>query len=113
MSGPGAGDRGEMVAEQHPAGRRMVVVAVGAGVRRRRPAVVQDHDPRRDERAVVAVGDGEDPEDREDDVERPHAGILAYRLGSDSGPSSTRSLMASRDALAPPDRRPRPAQSAL
>ena len=35
---PGARDRREMVAEQHPARRRVVVVAVGLDVRRRRPA---------------------------------------------------------------------------
>ena len=56
----GARDRREVVAEQHPAVGGVVVVAVGADMRRRRPRVVQRHDARRDERAVVAVGDGED-----------------------------------------------------
>ena len=69
---PGARDRREMVAEQHPARGDVVVVAVRPHVRGRRPAVVQAHHLRRDEGAVVAVGDGEDPEDREDDVEGPH-----------------------------------------
>ena len=75
---PGAGDRREMVAEQHPPRRHVVVVAVGPGVGGGWPGVVQDHDLRRDERAVVAVGDGQDAEDREDDEERPHAAARFY-----------------------------------
>ncbi len=68
----GAGDRGEMMTEQDQAMRRMVVVAVVANMRRRRPRVVERHDARRDERAVVAIGDRQDTEDRQDDVERAH-----------------------------------------
>ena len=68
----GAGDRGEVMAEQHQSMRRMVVVAVVADVRRRHPRVVERHDPRRDERAVVAIRDRQDAKDRQDDVEGAH-----------------------------------------
>ena len=66
-----------MMPEQHPSRRRMVIVAVGAGVRRGRPSVVQHQHARRDERAVVAVCEHEDPENRENHIQRSHAGILA------------------------------------
>ena len=68
----GAGDGGEVMAEEHQPVRRVVVLAVVrlcAGVDAR---VVERHDPRGDERAVVAVGDRQDAEDRQDDVERAH-----------------------------------------
>ena len=67
-----ASDRGEMMTEQDEAMRRMVVVAVVAYVRRRRPRVVERHDACRDERAVVAIGDRQDTKDRQDDVEGAH-----------------------------------------
>ena len=52
-----AGDGREMMAEQHPAARRIVVVAVVFLVRRRHARVVERHDLGGDERAVVAVRD--------------------------------------------------------
>jgi len=70
-----AGDRREMMPEQHPAGRDVVVLPVGTDVRRRGPAVVETHHTRREERAVVPVGDSEDAEDREDDVKGPHRSL--------------------------------------
>ena len=68
------GDRGEMVTEEHPPGRGVIVLPVGAGVRRRHPRVVEDHDARGDERAVIAIGDHQNPENRENHVQRSHAG---------------------------------------
>ena len=68
----GAGDRGEVMAEQHPAAGRMIVLAVVQRVRRRDARVVERHDPRGDEGAVVAVGDRQDAEDRQDEVKRAH-----------------------------------------
>ena len=53
---------------------RVVVVPVVPNVGRRHAAVVERHDPRGDERAVVAIGDGQDAEDRKNDVEGPHRG---------------------------------------
>ena len=50
-----AGNRREVVAEQHPLVRRVVVVAVLQSVRRRDAPVVEHHDLRRQERAVEAV----------------------------------------------------------
>ena len=47
-----------------------------AGVGRR---VVQHHDLRRDERAVIAVGDGQDPQDRDNHIKSGHGGILASK----------------------------------
>ncbi len=70
----GAGDRGEVMTEQHPSRRDVVVVAVGPDVRGRRAAVVERHDARGEERAVIPVGERQNPEDGEDDVEGPHSG---------------------------------------
>ena len=65
---PGAGDRGEVVAEEHPLGGRVEVRAVVLRMRRRLARVVQHPDARRDERAVVAIGDRQDAESRQQDV---------------------------------------------
>jgi hypothetical protein len=69
---PGAGDRREVVAEQHPARRRVIVVPVILRVRGRASRVVEDEEARGDERRVVAVGDREDAENRDQDVQRVH-----------------------------------------
>ena len=50
------GDRREVVAEQHPPRRHVIVVAVSLRVRRRDVPVVERHHLGREERAVVAVG---------------------------------------------------------
>ena len=76
---PGAGDGREVVAEQHPAAGRVVVVrrrtSVCAGVTRESSS---DHHLGGDERAVVAVGDRQDAERRHDDVESMH-GVRFYQ----------------------------------
>jgi len=69
---PRPGNRGEVVAEEDPPGRDVIVLAVGPGVRRSGPCVVEHHDPRGDERAVIAERDGQEPENRNDDIERAH-----------------------------------------
>ena len=58
-------DRREVVAEEHPAVRRVEVLAVVESMRRRDPRVVERRDPGRQERAVVAIGDGQDRQDAE------------------------------------------------
>ena len=55
----GAGDGGEVVAEQHPAVGGHEVLAVGEAVRRGDARVVEDEDARGDECGVEAVADGE------------------------------------------------------
>ena len=69
---PRAGDRGKVMAEEHEAMRRVIVASVVQLVRRRDPRIVEHHEARRDERAVVAVRDGEDAEDRKDEVQGTH-----------------------------------------
>ena len=69
---PRAGDGGEVMPEQHQPMGWMVVLAVVTDVRRRRPRVVQRHDARGDEGAVVAIRDREDAENRQQDVECTH-----------------------------------------
>jgi hypothetical protein len=69
---PGAGDGREVMAEEHPARRGVVVVAVVLRVRRRRAGVVEHEKTRGDEGAVVAIGDRQDAEDGHQDVERVH-----------------------------------------
>ena len=69
---PGAGDGGEVMAEQHPPGRGVVVVAVVLRVRRRHARVVEHHDAGGDERAVVAVRDRENAQDRNDQIKGLH-----------------------------------------
>ena len=71
---PGPGDGGEVVAEEHPLGRGIVVVPVVLRVSWRHPRVVQHHDPRGNERAVVAVGDGENAEGGQNQIQRVHIG---------------------------------------
>ena len=70
---PGAGDGGEVMAEQHQPMGWMVVLAVVtamcAGVIRESSS---DHDARGDEGAVVPVRDREDAENRQQDVECTH-----------------------------------------
>jgi hypothetical protein len=61
-----------MMAEQHQAMSRVIVLPVVPDVRGRRPGVIERHDPRGDEGAVVAVRDDEDAEDRKDEVKRAH-----------------------------------------
>ena len=56
-------DRREVVPEEDPAIRRVEVLAVVELVGRGHPRVVQRRDPGRQERAVVAVGDGQDRQD--------------------------------------------------
>jgi len=70
--GPGAGNRGKVMAEQHPAGGDVVVLTVRADVCGSGPAVVQAHDAGRDERTVEPEGDRENPENGDDDVKGPH-----------------------------------------
>src|SRR5581483_10925207 len=52
--------------------RRVVVMPVEFRVRRRHPRVVERHDARGDERAVVPVGDDHDPENRDDEIQGMH-----------------------------------------
>ena len=85
------GDRGEMVTEEHPPGRRVVVVPVGAGVRRRDPRVVEDQDARGDERAVIAVCEHQNPENRENHVQRSHAGDSRSKEPGTEGSRTERS----------------------
>ena len=56
-------DRREVVAEEDPAVRRLEVLAVVELVRGRHPRIVQGRDPRRQERAVIAVGHRQDRQD--------------------------------------------------
>jgi len=67
-----AGDGREMMAEKDEPVRWMVVVAVVPHVGRGQPRVVQGHHAGGDERAVVAIRDHQNADDREDDVEGPH-----------------------------------------
>jgi hypothetical protein len=57
--GPGTGDGGEVMAEEDPARRRVVIVAVVARVGRGDPGIVEHEHAGGDEGAVVAVGDGQ------------------------------------------------------
>ena len=68
----GAGDRREMMAEEHPAVRRIVVCAVVLPVRRRDARVVERHHLGGDERAVVPVGDRQNAQDGKHDVQSMH-----------------------------------------
>src|SRR3954470_9114975 len=52
--------------------RRMKVPPIVQLVRRRDARVVERHQPRGDECAVVAIRNRKDAEDGEDEVERPH-----------------------------------------
>src|SRR5262249_37763541 len=65
----GAGDGGEVVAEEDPFVGGVVVVAIGEAVGRGDALVIQDHDGGRDEGGVVAVGDGEDDQGGQDEPE--------------------------------------------
>src|SRR6185312_10016793 len=56
------GDRGEMVAEEHPPGGRHEVPAVGQPLRRGGPAVVETEDPLGEEAAVEAEADEVGPD---------------------------------------------------
>ena len=67
-----AGDRREMMAEQHPLVRRHEVVAVLLRVRRRDARVVERHHLGGQERAVVAIGDRDDAERRNQDIRGTH-----------------------------------------
>jgi hypothetical protein len=55
---------------------RMIVVPVVPQMRRGNPVVVERHDAGRNERAVIAIGDGQDAEDRKDEVKGAHLGSL-------------------------------------
>ena len=77
----GAGDGGEMMAEEHPAAGRIVVVPVVFRMRRGDARIVERHDLRRDERAVVAVSDGHDRQRGDDDVESLHGADSIVILG--------------------------------
>ena len=68
----GAGDGREMVPEEHPTAGRIVVVAVELGMGWGDSRIVERHDPRGDERAVIAVRDRHDAEDRHEDVKGMH-----------------------------------------
>ena len=65
-------DRREVVAEQHPPRRDVIVVAVSLRVRRRDVPVVERHHLRGEERAVVAVGQDQARQGRQNDVRRSH-----------------------------------------
>jgi len=69
---PGAGNRGEMVAEEHPPRRRKIIRAVVLGVRGRDARIVQHPELGSDEGAVVAVRDDENAKDGDDDVQGTH-----------------------------------------
>src|SRR5262249_6529397 len=75
----------EVMAEQHPFVRRIVVRPVILGMRRRDSGIVQRHRFRRDERAVVPIRDHEDPDNRDDNIESLH------------GPHSSKDGLGSRD----------------
>ena len=96
-----AGDRGEVVAEEHPAGGRHEVAAVGQPLGRRGPAVVEAEDPVGEEAAVEAEGDevgadgGEDEPggaDRLAPMERQHAPAGGAGQGDEPARSVFRSM---------------------
>jgi len=76
----GAGDRGKVVAEEHPAAHRMEIRPVVLGVRRCDTRVIERHHLRGDEGAVIPVGNREDAHDRDDDVKGLH-GRRLYSAG--------------------------------
>src|SRR5206468_7638809 len=74
----GAGDRGEVMAEEHPARGREKIRAVILDMRRRHARVVENPQSGGDEGAVVPVRDDQDAENRDDEVQGTHVyGILA------------------------------------
>ena len=73
--GARAGDRREVVPEEDPAVGRVEVLAVVVLVRRGDPGVVERRHARREERAVIAVGHGQDGQDAE---HHPH-GMNGHR----------------------------------
>ena len=64
-----AGDRGEMMTENHPAIRRHKIFAVILHDRRRRALVIQDQNFRREPFAVEAIADREGAQPGDDDPE--------------------------------------------
>jgi hypothetical protein len=72
--GAGPRDGGEVVPEKHPFRRGIVVVSVVLRVRRCHPRIVQRHDFRGDERAVVAIADHENANGRQDQIQSVHIG---------------------------------------
>ena len=81
--GTGPCDGREVMAEEDEPVCRVIVVAVVPNVvRRRHAAVVERHDPRRDERAVIAVRDHQDAEDRKNEVQGPHRGESSKTAGT-------------------------------
>ena len=67
----GPGDRGEVMAEQHPLVGRMIVLPIVELMRRRRSQIVEHRHLRGQESAVIAIGDGEDAQDAEQERHRP------------------------------------------
>ena len=91
-----AGDGGEVMAEEHPLLRRVVVVPVVLRVRRRHARIVQHHHLRGDERAVVAVRDGQDAQGGNDQVESMHRGAFYQRMSSGFGARPASGALADR-----------------
>ena len=77
----GAGDGREMMAEEHPAAGRIVVVPVVFRMRRGDARIVERHHLRGDERAVVPVRDRHDAQRGDDDVESMHGADSIVILG--------------------------------
>ena len=80
--GTGPGDGREVMPEEDEPVSRVIVVAVVPLVRRRDAAVVERHDSRRNERAVIAVRDRQDAENRKDEVKGAHLGSLPKLQGT-------------------------------
>ena len=79
----GSGDRGKMMAENHPAICRDKIFAVVLHDRRRRAFVVQDQDLCRQPFAVKAIADGESAEPGDDDPKRADLFAARHRQHGD------------------------------
>src|SRR5258706_416443 len=74
--GPGSGNRGKVVPEQHKLRRRNIIVPILKSVRGTRPTVVEGQNFSGNERAVVAIGNRVNAKCAEDYGERIHTCLL-------------------------------------
>jgi hypothetical protein len=69
-----------MMAKEDQTMRGVIVLPVVALVRRCHTSVIDGHDPGGDECAVIAIGDGQDAENRQDEVKRAHSGAECIKM---------------------------------